>query len=104
MRLSTNFLVFCVILCTCGRAQTLFTHERQLPGAEHLTVNEDRYPFYHGVASGDPLEDRVVIWTRVTPDSLDGPVDVAWKVATDTNSKTWCAGAALRPMPTATTP
>ncbi|MBW4572370.1 MAG: PhoD-like phosphatase N-terminal domain-containing protein [Tolypothrix carrinoi HA7290-LM1] len=22
--------------------------------------------FVHGVASGDPLEDRVVIWTRVT--------------------------------------
>ena len=22
--------------------------------------------FLHGVASGDPLEDRVVIWTRVT--------------------------------------
>ncbi len=23
--------------------------------------------FNHGVASGDPLHDRVVIWTRVTP-------------------------------------
>ena len=23
-------------------------------------------PFYHGVASGDPLPDRVIIWTRVT--------------------------------------
>ncbi|WP_366145957.1 MULTISPECIES: PhoD-like phosphatase N-terminal domain-containing protein [unclassified Nostoc] len=22
--------------------------------------------FVHGVASGDPLEDRVMIWTRVT--------------------------------------
>ena len=30
---------------------------------------QERYkPFYHGVASGDPLEDRVIIWTRVTPD------------------------------------
>ncbi|MEM0994642.1 MAG: PhoD-like phosphatase N-terminal domain-containing protein, partial [Bacteroidota bacterium] len=25
-------------------------------------------PFYHGVASGDPLEDAVIIWTRVTTD------------------------------------
>ena len=23
----------------------------------------------HGVASGDPLQDRVVLWTRLTPDA-----------------------------------
>ncbi len=40
-------------------------------------------PFYHGVASGDPLPDGVIIWTRVTPPE-DGPVDVQWRVATDT--------------------
>lgn len=28
-------------------------------------------PFYHGVASGDPLSDRVIIWTRVTIPFLD---------------------------------
>lgn len=36
--------------------------------------------FRHGVASGDPLSDRVVLWTRVTPpfDSAQGrPVDYA---------------------------
>ena len=89
MRLSTPLtLLLAVFLCTCGRAQTLFTHERQLPGAEHLVVNEELYPFYHGVASGDPLEDRVVIWTRVTPDSLDGKaVEVDWKMATDPELK-----------------
>ncbi|PHN05258.1 alkaline phosphatase D family protein [Flavilitoribacter nigricans] len=41
-------------------------------------------PFYHGVASGDPLEDRVVIWTRVTPESTDGsPLELNWVMATD---------------------
>ena len=25
------------------------------------------YFFHHGVASGDPLNDRVILWTRVTP-------------------------------------
>lgn len=40
-------------------------------------------PFYHGVASGDPLEDRVIIWTRVTPDGI-APIKVDWVVATDT--------------------
>lgn len=36
--------------------------------------------FRHGVASGDPLPDRVVIWTRVT---TARDVDVVWVVATD---------------------
>ena len=46
--------------------------------------------FPHGVASGDPLPDAVVIWTRVTPTraatpgSGTGPrVTVRWEVATD---------------------
>ena len=37
--------------------------------------------FRHGVASGDPLADRVIIWTRVSPD--DGPVEVTWSVSSD---------------------
>ncbi len=42
-------------------------------------------PFYHGVASGDPLQDRVIIWTRVTPAGENqNPVVVSWKMATDT--------------------
>jgi alkaline phosphatase D len=36
--------------------------------------------FNHGVASGDPKHDRVVIWTRVTPANA-GPVPVRWIVA-----------------------
>ena len=35
-----------------------------------LPFNSALKPFYHGVASGDPLEDKVIIWTRVTPDNL----------------------------------
>ena len=40
--------------------------------------------FLHGVASGDPLADRVVLWTRVTP-AADGSatLDVLWEIATD---------------------
>jgi len=36
--------------------------------------------FSHGVASGDPRHDRVIIWTRVTPANA-GPVPVRWIVA-----------------------
>src|SRR6058998_1501325 len=49
----------------------------------------DRDPFTLGVASGDPLPDGVVLWTRLAPDPLHGggmpnqPVDVDWLVARD---------------------
>jgi alkaline phosphatase D len=46
--------------------------------------DEELFPFYHGVASGDPLEDRVIIWTRVTPVEAKDNVEVAWRMATDT--------------------
>ncbi len=39
--------------------------------------------FQHGVASGDPLSDRVILWTRVTPLSLKPAVPVSYVVATD---------------------
>jgi alkaline phosphatase D len=49
-----------------------------------------RDPFTLGVASGDPLPDAVVIWTRLAPDPLAPfggmdrrPVDVQWQVAED---------------------
>ncbi|MEM6805352.1 MAG: alkaline phosphatase D family protein [Bacteroidota bacterium] len=40
-------------------------------------------PFYHGVASGDPLENQVIIWTRVSPETQLPKVDVSWEVAED---------------------
>lgn len=46
----------------------------------------DPRPFQHGVASGDPLNDRVVLWTRVTPParrSAIGPIAVEWRIAAD---------------------
>lgn len=51
--------------------------------AELTALDPTLRPFYHGVASGDPLHDRVIIWTRVTS-VTDGPVQVRWRVATDT--------------------
>lgn len=40
--------------------------------------------FTHGVASGDPLADRVILWTRVLPgDGLADIVEVHWEVALD---------------------
>jgi alkaline phosphatase D len=39
--------------------------------------------FTHGVASGDPLHDRVVLWTRISPVARRGKVPVFWEVALD---------------------
>ncbi|WP_306252897.1 alkaline phosphatase [Parvularcula sp. IMCC14364] len=39
--------------------------------------------FRHGVASGDPLTDRVILWTRVTSDAVDASVPVLWQVYED---------------------
>ncbi|MFF9053607.1 alkaline phosphatase D family protein [Streptomyces erythrochromogenes] len=46
--------------------------------------------FLHGVASGDPLPDGVLLWTRVTPtpeavpgSGLGAAVQVGWEVASD---------------------
>jgi alkaline phosphatase D len=40
--------------------------------------------FRHGVASGDPLADRVILWTRVTPPASSvAPINVRWRIAGD---------------------
>lgn len=39
--------------------------------------------FDHGVASGDPLSDRVILWTRVTPAKPRPAVALTYVVATD---------------------
>lgn len=47
-----------------------------------LDLDPNLAPFYHGVASGDPLSNAVIIWTRVTTE--DPTVTVSWKMAADT--------------------
>jgi len=40
--------------------------------------------FTHGVASGDPLSDRVILWTRALPGSgTHGEVEVRWEASAD---------------------
>ena len=42
-------------------------------------------PFYHGVASGDPLSDAVILWTRVTPNDSLQKVNVVWEISEHDN-------------------
>lgn len=48
----------------------------------HAAPDSSKLPFVHGVASGDPLSDGVILWTRVTAPGT-GAVDVRWVVAED---------------------
>lgn len=64
-----------------GVAQTA---DIQNVGAGRSNLDETLAPFYHGVASGDPLPEAVIIWTRITlPD--ENPVSVSWRMAFDTS-------------------
>lgn len=62
------------------------------PLASRVAVGQVRltdYPFRLGVASGDPVADGFVLWTRLAPDPLNGggmppdAVPVRWEVAED---------------------
>jgi alkaline phosphatase D len=53
----------------------LGTRGRAAPGSA-------QYEFLHGVASGDPLEDAVILWTRVSNASGE-PLTLNWQVARD---------------------
>src|SRR5688500_17355284 len=52
--------------------------------------------FRHGVASGDPLRDRVVLWTRVTPGAPGEIVDVEWIIARDARMSRAIARGSMR--------
>jgi len=45
--------------------------------------SEEPIEFRYGVASGDPLADRVILWTHVKPVSGEYPVGVQYEVASD---------------------
>ena len=52
-------------------------------------INFTAYPFKLGVASGDPVSEGIVLWTRLAPDPYDlialpqQSIPVAWQVAED---------------------
>jgi alkaline phosphatase D len=58
-----------------------------MPAGEPAAPTES--PFLLGVASGDPLPDSVILWTRLVRDAYDArsmggrPVEVLWQVARD---------------------
>ena len=63
----------------------IYSYNRPLPKeitTTNLVFDPALKPFYHGVASGDPLQNQVILWTRITPDT-DGPIEVKWYMSKD---------------------
>ena len=46
--------------------------------------SKNTFYFNHGVASGDPLSDQVILWTRVTPEQ-PGPIEVSLEVSSSSD-------------------
>ncbi|MFE1776804.1 alkaline phosphatase D family protein [Streptomyces sp. NPDC059008] len=72
------------------------------PASAQQALDQARF-FQHGVASGDPLPDGVLLWTRVTPTpsatpgSGRGPAtDVSWQVAADKDFATVVARGSVK--------
>lgn len=74
-------------------ASLIPTLAMNVAAAESTSNNSSNiaYPFTLGIASGDPLPDGVVLWTRLAPDPLNGggmpnhPFPVQWEVSLDAN-------------------
>ncbi len=85
-RIYTTFLLISLVLTGYAQQTKLTPYNRPMYKTGALTFDPALKPFYHGVASGDPLTDKVIIWTRITPDSGNfTPKTVSWKVSTDTS-------------------
>lgn len=56
-----------------------------LAGCVSTTSAKSNAVFTHGVASGDPLQSAVIIWTRALPESPSVKADILWEVAEDSN-------------------
>jgi alkaline phosphatase D len=83
MKLS-GFLVGLLLLVSGVAQAQLYSVIRDANKIDSNLIDPALKPFYHGVASGDPLPTAVIIWTRVTPDdTLSQPVTVTWQMATD---------------------
>jgi phosphodiesterase/alkaline phosphatase D-like protein len=72
----------------CHSKQALPT----LAGGQPTPVQGPCVGFVHGVASGDPLPDSVIIWTRFTPQSNQGgDVQIQWFMDTSRSINTTAA-------------
>lgn len=81
-------LLFFFLFCSLGSlwGQSLTHSSRQKNAGLESWLNPCQAPFYHGVASGDPLSDGFIIWTRISrSDTSFTPIPVDYEVADDSS-------------------
>jgi len=89
MKKNLIYYLFAIFILSC---QTKDQPEKQIENKKRITseldslMNPDHFPFYHGVASGDPLPNSVIIWTRVTPKFHD-KITVDYEISEDPELK-----------------
>lgn len=75
-------LIALAIAISCSAQGKLNIHPDLIP---HL--DKKMAPFYHGVASGDPTDTSILLWTRLTKEITYDQNDLSWEVATDRKFK-----------------
>lgn len=72
-------------LAACAREPILEPEARITVSPDDRAAYPGTVNFIHGIASGDPLPDSVIIWTRVTPDAAypDAAVPISYGVFED---------------------
>lgn len=79
-------LKFALALVMLGlTTQAQLNQYQHVNGVTEFEFDPAYAPFYHGVASGDPLSDAVIIWTRITDNLQSGQLTGIWEVSPDHN-------------------
>ena len=74
--MKSMFTLLLTFLCS-----TLFA-QVQLP--DNMYADSLHFPFWYGVASGDPTDSGVILWTKVAVDDVQvNPISLNYLIATD---------------------
>jgi alkaline phosphatase D len=82
----TIFLILMLFFVNCSDDENNSNNDESSTTDDTNTYDTGlEYKFEYGVASGDPLSDRVIIWTRLTPpdETLTQDFNVNWEVSTN---------------------
>lgn len=81
MKLLFLVVLSCLLVAACNNKEVQ-VYDDFIENTSHLQTKSQK-PFYHGVASGDPLPESIILWTRVTPDTQLTKIDVSWEISND---------------------
>lgn len=80
MRILISLLLISLLFSSCQLTRDGGA-EKPLVEAVDSLYDDTRKPFYHGVASGDPSTNGVILWTRVTPEDSLADISVRWELS-----------------------